>query len=714
MKARQSFWLSLLPLVKSQCCFPTTNHSDSLSGTFMLKHLIPFLIVLLPLTYANAQWQSVAPNLIGTGPYNNSGAMGYADGVAWAGLYDLYKSTDKGMTWQEVTIPNAGSNTILGVTFYDRNTGIVCGSQGIYVTHDQGQTWKTFFSGQSSFNAAFSGSSNAYVVGSVPSGASFTSDDGLTWHSTVLGRVSKDFVSVTPGTAIAFIETPTDSHVAITTDYGVTWNVQTGKMECDSHSFAVLECDQSVIFGINEEGGNYAQDNNLSEIYLSTDGGASFASIKQSSLGTLSGCIAITPGAIYVPAHTTGIFESTDVGKTWTTIAGPNVPIDSRDLITIDDTIMLAADIQGTIWRTVRPENVGSGSSVISHVQVMQQFHADTTAPCQRMPSKVYFYTVSCANRHATLDSASLSGSHAFTLDGTSASRELGAVDSLLVYYDPATGGIDTAQLKLSYTLNGSRIDTVIQLINSGFTAYSGTSYSDGKLNTKANVQLSIPVSVAIEKSVNIQARRVYDITYQLAFDASVLNLPGSTIIPLITAPTGWTVLNAASSGGTVTVTLQNLQGAILSDSLYLGILDFTTGSVSPKSTLITTSSVTLTTDSGIIALCFFNEGDFIANVAVGVAGVSRITPANMQLTLNPNPLIRNSTLHLQWDAIFGHSPEIEIFDVLGKSVERHTLGTASQGAFDLSLSPILPSGTYYLRFSDDNYVESRTFELLP
>ena len=316
---------------------------------------------------ARAQWTSIAPNLIGTGPYLNSGAMGYADGVAWAGLYDLYKSTDKGLTWQKLVLPNAGSNTLHGITFYDRNTGIVCSDAGVYVTHDQGTTWKTFFQGQVAFYGCFAGSPNAFVVGGIGS-CSFTSDGGSTWNTHPFTRVAKDFYSPAPGSAIAFIES-SDSHIAVTTDYGLTWVEKAGTMDADAHSFGVNQCDASTIFGINEEGGNYSS-NGLAEIFRSTDGGATFTSIKQQSLASMSGCIAITPGAIYVPARTNGILQSIDNGATWQTIPGPNVPIDSRDFIVIDDTVLLAADINGTIWRSINHAGAGSVSSASNSLDV--------------------------------------------------------------------------------------------------------------------------------------------------------------------------------------------------------------------------------------------------------------------------------------------------------------------------------------------------------
>jgi photosystem II stability/assembly factor-like uncharacterized protein len=344
----------------------------SVNFMLMLRLRLIALVVLVVLASVSglpAQWVSIAPNLIGTGPHQNSGAMLYQDGVAWAGLYQLFKSTDKGQSWQVVsTFPSLGTNTIHGIVFHDRNTGFVCTDVGLYLTHDQGATWKQFYGTTTVFTGAFCGNSTSFAAGVYNVGAVVTTDDGAHFTEHAIGRVAKDFFCSTPGQITAFIESVTDSHIATTTDYGVTWTEKSGLMDPDSHAFGVTACDDQTIYGINEEGGNYTS-NNLSEIFKTTDGGGTWTSIKQTSLATMSGCVLITPGAIYVPARSGGILQSVDQGKTWTTITGPNVPIDSRDLIAIDDTILLAADVDGTIWRAINPAgrgNFSSGSSTLN------------------------------------------------------------------------------------------------------------------------------------------------------------------------------------------------------------------------------------------------------------------------------------------------------------------------------------------------------------
>ncbi|HET6400005.1 MAG TPA: hypothetical protein VFH95_01265 [Candidatus Kapabacteria bacterium] len=89
---------------------------------------------------ASAHWVKLSPDLIGRGPYSNQGAMASTGGIAWAGMYNLYKSTDLGLTWKSVL--STGSNAINDISFYDDSTGVVSTlGGGLYRTTDQGATW---------------------------------------------------------------------------------------------------------------------------------------------------------------------------------------------------------------------------------------------------------------------------------------------------------------------------------------------------------------------------------------------------------------------------------------------------------------------------------------------------------------------------------------------------------------------------------------------
>ncbi|MFI5264594.1 MAG: WD40/YVTN/BNR-like repeat-containing protein, partial [Candidatus Kapaibacterium sp.] len=421
------------------------------------KNILSFVLLIFAASGIQAQWQSIAPNLIGQGPYGNRGAMATANGVAWAGLHELFKSTDKGLSWQNVPFPLPSGNFIQYISFFDANSGLISTDAGLFVTHDQGATWKAFFQNEDIWAGIFSGSSNTFVVGNATiHSACFTQDGGSTWTIRVLGYSPKDFYSSEPGNVIAFVETTTSSFVARTNDFGNTWVNQGGTMEPDAHSFGVIPCDGKIIFGINEEGGNYSQDNNLSEVYLSRDGGASFKSLFNYPTATLSGCIAITPGVIYIPARSTGILESTDSGATWVTVSGPVLPIDCHDIVTIDDTILLAADKDGTIWRNIDPRNAPKNSAtkgILSVSPLSVQF-PDSVSPCAQPVSKTVFIARDCSA--PSINRIGYSGnkdSNYFTVTGKPSG------DSLKVTFFPDSGRSYSTNLQMS--LNDGSIITI-------------------------------------------------------------------------------------------------------------------------------------------------------------------------------------------------------------------------------------------------------------
>src|SRR5688572_21622369 len=138
---------------------------------------------------ARAQWQNVASNLIGFGPYKNGGAMCSSKGIAWAGLYNLYKSTDQGLTWSKVSFPLPTSSAITCIAFHDAMTGIVCTNKGAYITQDQGLSWRQLLP-DNFYVATFSGSAADFVLGNSTDGmAYFTRDGGVTWTKTKLGSI---------------------------------------------------------------------------------------------------------------------------------------------------------------------------------------------------------------------------------------------------------------------------------------------------------------------------------------------------------------------------------------------------------------------------------------------------------------------------------------------------------------------------------------------
>ncbi|HWF44343.1 MAG TPA: T9SS type A sorting domain-containing protein [Candidatus Kapabacteria bacterium] len=479
-------------------------------------YLIWSLLSFAAPSVSQAQWTSIAPNLIGRGPYGNLGSMCASHDVAWAGMYELYNSTDRGLTWHSVATPKPLGSEINQIVFYDADTGFFVCDAGLFMTYDQGKSWRTFFPGEFIFAGAFSGSSRAFVAGSSTTHqAYFTQDGGATWNKRATNLSFKDFYSISPGNIIAFTESAANSYVAATTDYGASWTTRKGTMEADAHSWGVVPCDGNLIYGINEEGGNYGQDNNLAEIYRSTDGGNSFKSIQQYPIASLAGCILITPGMTYVPTRTSGILETTDSGTTWVTAPGPTFAIDCRDLVAIDDTILLAADQNGTIWRTIDPRGASTlpTSGVLTFSTNSIQF-PDSVSPCAPPAIQTIFVNRGCMS--PTINQLSFFGSADSNYFAT---QTLSLQDSIEILFSPDAMRVYQTNVRLTLsdgtdiTVNLSGVGKRLEQIT---LASQDTIVND---TIGANVDLPIAAQPGIAWG---------DLDLSLHFDTSMLVYRGS------------------------------------------------------------------------------------------------------------------------------------------------------------------------------------------
>ena len=593
-----------------------------------------------------AQWQSIAPNLVGQGPYGNTGVMNASGGVAWAGRRDLFKSTDKGLTWQNVYIPKGLTDVIMQICFHDANNGLVSTEGGLYVTHDQGKTWNTYFPGDVIFSAIYSGSIDNFVVGNVANhSACFTRDGGKTWKNTVLSYAPKDFYSPKPGTVLAFVESTNSSYVAVTTDDGNTWVNQGGIMEPDAHTFGVVPCDSKIIFGINEEGGNYSQDNSFSEVYMSRDGGASFSVILSYPERTLSGCIAITPGVMYIPARSTGILESTDRGATWITATGPNLPIDSRDITTIDDTILLAADNVGTIWRKIDLRGASNSQNGLLSILPSTVLFPDSISHCAMPVHKSIYIARACGA--PTITGISYLGnndSNYFSISGKLSG------DSMEISFFPDSARSYSSSLHLALN-NGRFIDVPLQGFGKAPEKFSFSTVNI--LNDTIGATISIPIfSQSSFQYGNLDISIHFD-TSMLIYEGTFR--PGSTTDQTIARSIGFARLHFDQ---------RNIQS---SDSI-LGDARFQIFPTNTPCTTVLFDSINITNSNG--AICALAPTSFSSEVctdnncgAISISSFMRYGKIP-DVGVHPNPSTGSTSVRSDIDL---GATRISVFDQMGR-----------------------------------------------
>lgn len=282
------------------------------------------------------------------------GSIVHRGGLVWAGSHDVWMSPDSGVTWQSRTVGNLGNDYIDDINFFDRTNGIVCTHFGsVYLTHDQGLTWKRFQRFGSANSGIFLGNPNAIAIATgIGQTVDVTLDGGTTWSSSNLGTLVTCVKPLLGGSALALGgDQPSGRSIYKTTDYGATWQRQAGHIDFDSWSFDVDPCTPQYIYAVNEE--CTTPDDNKAALYISSDEGTTWTSTGlQAVRPYYCGSVALAAPGVFVQTTANGILRSTDLGVTWSPIGGPNAPFDSRLVCPITANIILAADNNGTIWRT--------------------------------------------------------------------------------------------------------------------------------------------------------------------------------------------------------------------------------------------------------------------------------------------------------------------------------------------------------------------------
>ena len=303
-----------------------------------------------------SQWQKVGNNILGGYNIIYGGALSSKSGVVWAGLHELWKSIDTGKTWTKTNL-NVGS-FISEINFFDQNNGAVCiYDQGVFLTRDGGNSWTHILSINHCLGVAFNRTKDEILVAdrdNLAGTASYSSDGGISWKTQRIESNGGAYQVLCRPDGRAFIlsrsVTPLrESHIYESSDFGISWKKHLTGVDLDSYSFGLDSCKQIYIG--NEEFNEL--DNGFSEIYSSSDGGDSWASVNKQVPKFFSSACASSPNATFVASSLgSGVYRSTDVGQTWQAISGPVSHEDSRMLTVIDDNTIFAVDNSGSVWRT--------------------------------------------------------------------------------------------------------------------------------------------------------------------------------------------------------------------------------------------------------------------------------------------------------------------------------------------------------------------------
>jgi photosystem II stability/assembly factor-like uncharacterized protein len=671
---------------------------------FQHSVLIVFLLSSVAAS-SSAQW-TVISNIGSSG--DHFGALCYKDGILWAATNGIYMSTDLGKTW--VTRGGGISPTFYGIDFYDQQIGAVGSNSYVYITRDAGLSWTSALSaGSEVISVRYGLNPSDVFVATERSRLYVSHDGGVTWKEQSALPWTEDFMNLPDGSSMTFESDwpqPNVGWLYHSYDHGDTWNQLPGSVEADSWSFGVSGCDLNTYYVVNEQLAGVQKDE--SHFWVTWDGGTNWSNTLSLNTQEMKGAIATAGHCVFLPTLSSGIMRSTDLGKTWKSIGGPEISFDSRLIAAISENEIITVGVAGDVYYT---RNSGGdsvkaiGTAPIQFNSIDQSF---LPATCTDLDTAVYLATGACS-AGGTLEKLSLKGSPAFALlDTAGLPRALSTYDSIKLRYTGVSGAKDTAYLTVTWSTGGRVSDTLITLIGSGQNAFMAMSRSLGTLIAQPYSTVKVSIGAILPASYSAITRKIRSIKYILSFDSNLLDLLPTKLLQLITPPVGWSVSAATITPGLLAVTLSNATGAAIADQLDLGSVLFSTFPAQEHSTLITFQKLELQDSTETSDFCISSEGDFIANVVIGSAGVAS-AGVQSDFQLFPDPVSRGGNAHLQLSFARSSEFSVAVYDVLGRVVAKESFGIFLPGAHEIDL-PLtgLIAGTYYLRSMIDGQVMTR------
>lgn len=397
------------------------------------------LIICVLASSATAQWKVVAPKLIGQ--WGLFGSLTFDHGVVWAGKLSLWKSVDSGTTWLKVAcpFPQAGDciskidhkfdSVLLITTAYGRT----------YYSSDDGQTWSLVFETSNlvqTWSCAIGGTPKSFVIAANEPGCLYaTTNGGKTWSTSNALRLCHDVRSIDSSTYIALGA----QSVSISSDAGQVWRVlhpdrgwgiDAFSLTVDCHGQSIFVAEENVYGGFGH-----------SHLLATFDSGKHWNSFLNGAF-TGGGIIACNR-RIYLQSGN-GLLRS-DLSETrFTSLGGPPPVNDSRQLVVISDSIVLEADVDGNVWRSVNAGGVPLEPSTSSTIVFPFKGFIDTLLPCQTSSISIFLGSPAC-----------------FELSRVIESRVFGDnPSSLLIAREPAWTR-DSAIIKYVGALPGSYHDTL-------------------------------------------------------------------------------------------------------------------------------------------------------------------------------------------------------------------------------------------------------------
>ncbi|HTR80532.1 MAG TPA: T9SS type A sorting domain-containing protein [Bacteroidota bacterium] len=324
---------------------------------------ISCLVLFIKINPLYAQW--VSTTMPGTS-LNEVYALCVKGSDLFAGTVDgVYRSTDNGLTWQEVNpvLPaRATQPTVWSMTVNGQSVIAAFSETNVYVTSDDGADWKdaAIPGGMFQTPRVVAASGNYILGGNVTSTTYRSTDNGVSW-----AQLATPYAVSSIAMEDSVVLACSDDGIYRSTDYGLTWNFVIGSQPSwgSGNPFALsgnrafagitslpdcyvlsstdagltwsdsasLHCNSinSIVISPIDYGNAYVMAGTDSGVFRSSDNGAHWAAANNGLTSTLVSSLAFktegTNGQTILFAGTGGgVFFSSDFGDSWLQTLGPS------------------------------------------------------------------------------------------------------------------------------------------------------------------------------------------------------------------------------------------------------------------------------------------------------------------------------------------------------------------------------------------------------
>ncbi|WP_290660514.1 T9SS type A sorting domain-containing protein [Ignavibacterium sp.] len=306
------------------------------------------LLVLLVISFNNAQWQQVNTGLPGLSVY----VLATDGQYTYAGLStsSVYRSSDKGDNWMPV---NNGLPIANAWELFSNNDTLFVGFfySGAFRSTDHGNTWDTLIVGIA--NSAVRGfiSNNKYLFASTwGNGIYRSSDGGNNWTQINNGIIYQTFwdIFAIEDTLIA----ASNGGVYRSTNNGDSWVASNTGLGL-AVSYRIASLGNFIFLGTASSG-----------VFRSSDYGKSWSSVGLSNQTIYA--LLTYDTLLFAGTANSGVFVSFDYGNNWQAFNQGN-PVGSIVELIYDNTYIYAATLGGGVYRYNR-NNVTSINEINSEV----------------------------------------------------------------------------------------------------------------------------------------------------------------------------------------------------------------------------------------------------------------------------------------------------------------------------------------------------------